>query len=60
MSDEYDVRSAADTAEDVRAYIHRLMATRPEPTPNQIQTVRDLLPPVPAPEWSGGEQARAA
>jgi hypothetical protein len=35
-----------DTADEIKAYIARLMATRPEPTPSQIQTVRDLLPPV--------------
>jgi hypothetical protein len=34
------------SAEEIKAYIARLMATRPEPTPSQIQTVRDLLPPV--------------
>jgi hypothetical protein len=35
-----------DSTDEIKAYIARLMATRPEPTPSQIQTVRDLLPPL--------------
>jgi hypothetical protein len=42
-------RGGGDTAacaEDIRRYIAALMATRPEPRPQQIQQVRDLLPPA--------------
>jgi hypothetical protein len=48
MSGHHEGRAETDTTEEIRAYIKRLMATRPEPTPSQIQTVRDLLPPAPA------------
>lgn len=58
MSGHHGARAASDTTEEIRVYIQQLMTSRPEPTPNQIQTVRDLLPP--AAEWSDGEQAQAA